>query len=271
MAEHLQDLHNNWEALAEDDPLWAVLTDPQLRGRAWGLDEFLASGESEIDKVLKWVAYLAAPKWELPALDFGCGAGRLTQALGRRFVHADGIDISEAMLRTARELNREGDRARFHLNQLPTLPFKDDSYGFVYSNVVLQHMHPDLALGYVREFMRVTVPGGLVVFQVPDSRIPPRVADWVRDVVGSIRRKLAVGTRIRQRRVRIERDPGPAGTMEMHAIPEARIRQEIEAVDGRILNSVLTNSADVDFNGDLQYLGHKPERGWVSKQYTVTL
>jgi SAM-dependent methyltransferase len=40
----------------------------------------------------------------------------------------------------------------------------------VYSWLVLQHMPRQLALGYISEFARVTKPGGVMVFQVPDRR-----------------------------------------------------------------------------------------------------
>lgn len=39
------------------------------------------------------------------ALDFGCGVGRLTQALGARFDEVVGIDISSSKVKLAEELN----------------------------------------------------------------------------------------------------------------------------------------------------------------------
>jgi hypothetical protein len=40
----------------------------------------------------------------------------------------------------------------------------------VYSWLVLQHMPKQLALRYIAEFARVTKPGGVIVFEVPDRR-----------------------------------------------------------------------------------------------------
>jgi hypothetical protein len=34
----------NWEALAETDPLWAVLSEPEKRGNLWDVGEFYRSG-----------------------------------------------------------------------------------------------------------------------------------------------------------------------------------------------------------------------------------
>jgi hypothetical protein len=40
----------------------------------------------------------------------------------------------------------------------------------VYSWLVLQHIPKQLALGYIAEFVRVTKPGGVIVFEVADRR-----------------------------------------------------------------------------------------------------
>ena len=43
------------------------------------------------------------------AIDFGCGTGRSTRFLRKHGFHATGIDISEDMIRKARQLDPEGD------------------------------------------------------------------------------------------------------------------------------------------------------------------
>ena len=43
----------------------------------------------------------------------------------------------------------------------------DGSADLVHSSVVLQHIPPELAEGYIREFLRVAKPGGGLIFQVP--------------------------------------------------------------------------------------------------------
>ena len=45
---HRQD----WEHLAEIDPLWAVLTVRGRKGGRWDVDEFFATGEAEIAHVI---------------------------------------------------------------------------------------------------------------------------------------------------------------------------------------------------------------------------
>jgi SAM-dependent methyltransferase len=162
LARHRQD----WEELAAVDPLWAILAAPEARGGRWQLDEFFASGEVEIAQVLGLAKGLGFPKQHEQALDFGCGVGRLTRALGGHFREAVGVDISAEMIRLARELN-EGRNCRFELNVTPDLTaFETDSLDFVYSALVLQHLpRKELIRTYMGEFLRVLRPGGLAVFQ----------------------------------------------------------------------------------------------------------
>src|SRR5207253_2064207 len=88
----LERLGRTWDRLGRRDPLWAVLTHPEKKGGRWNLEEFLATGEAEIAKLF---ATLEERRIEVEydvAVDFGCGVGRLTQPLARRFQTVYGID-----------------------------------------------------------------------------------------------------------------------------------------------------------------------------------
>ena len=174
-------LSRDWDQLAEEDSLWAILAEPGREGRRWELDEFFATGEREIETVLSIAEGLGRPVRRERALDFGCGVGRLTRALARRFANAVGVDVSPEMVRQASELNAELGNCEFVANVSDDLGRFDDAYfDFVYSNKVLQHMpSSELACAYVREFQRVVRPDGLVVFQLWTSmplrnRLQPR-------------------------------------------------------------------------------------------------
>ena len=170
----LDHVRHTWTRLAEIDPLWAVLSDPGKEGGKWELAEFFERGEIEIEGVLAQLDGLGVAVALGTCLDFGCGVGRLTQALGRRFGEAHGLDIAEPMIEQARRYNEHGDRCRYHHSTDPDLRrFPDGTFDFVYSNIVLQHMPPAASLVYVREFVRVLRPGGVAVFQLPSERIQP--------------------------------------------------------------------------------------------------
>jgi SAM-dependent methyltransferase len=166
--EDLDRARRQWTALGADDPLWAVLSHRGRSGGRWDVEEFLHSGTLEIDAVLQRLRSLDIAPDHGTALDFGCGAGRLTQALGAALGSAIGVDVSEPMLEQARSLNRQGDRCRFVLNTEPDLrAIEDGSVDLVYCCRVLQHMAPALARSYVAEFFRIVRAGAPVVFQVP--------------------------------------------------------------------------------------------------------
>ncbi len=200
------------------------------------------------------------------ALDFGCGAGRLTQALASRFAHADGVDIARSMIEAAEQLNH-CPNVDFHHNTAADLAlFGTDAFSFIYSSIVLQHMRSALALGYISDFVRVLSPGGILVFQVAERHIAG--PHELRRRLSDLRVKLAIGTRLRARQVRLER-PEQAWQMEMHAVPDGTMLSTLAALPCEIIDSIYTNSTADDFNGHLQYLGESPVEGWISRQWTV--
>ncbi len=110
-----------WEELASVDPLWAISTDAEHRGGRWELGEFFDTGEAEISEVLKAADDLGEPVRRGRALDFGCGVGRLSRPLAKRFRECVGLDISEGMVKLARELNEDRPNCRFVVNDAPDL------------------------------------------------------------------------------------------------------------------------------------------------------
>ncbi len=100
----LAEVEKNWNEFGKRDPLWAILTDESKRNGKWDPVEFFVSGEREISKVLQHAAGLKPAFARGKALDFGCGVGRLTQALCRHFEECHGVDIAESMVEQARAI-----------------------------------------------------------------------------------------------------------------------------------------------------------------------
>jgi len=76
-----------------------------------------------------------------PALDFGCGVGRLTRAMAAYFPECCGVDISPTMVRLAQEFNQDVPQCRFMVNEKDQLEeFRDGYFGFIYTSIVLQHI-----------------------------------------------------------------------------------------------------------------------------------
>jgi 2-polyprenyl-3-methyl-5-hydroxy-6-metoxy-1,4-benzoquinol methylase len=166
----------DWDDLATVDPLWAVLSVDEKRNGGWRLDEFFATGEAEVERILATAEELGRPTRRGRALDYGCGVGRLTRALAEHFAQAVGVDISESMVEQARRLNAATENAAFEVaDEPPNGPFD-----LVVSNLVLQHL-PSTALArvYIVRLIAAADREGLVVFQLPTHvslarRIQPR-------------------------------------------------------------------------------------------------
>jgi 2-polyprenyl-3-methyl-5-hydroxy-6-metoxy-1,4-benzoquinol methylase len=160
----------DWERLGEADPMWAILSDPDLTGNRWDRDTFFKTGLEEVGQNLRHVLSLGV---EIPrdrCLDFGCGLGRLTQALCDYFDRCDGVDIAASMVEGARTFNKHGIRCHYHVNTTGDLRlFEDGEFTFVLSMITLQHIEPVYSKRYIAEFMRVLRPGGLALFQVPTA------------------------------------------------------------------------------------------------------
>lgn len=167
----LNDLQRVWQRLGRDDPLWAVLSDARYKGGGWDPVEFFAAGVADVERVFDEAAEHGLSCGRGTALDFGCGVGRLSQALAAQFESVVGVDIADSMVEEARLRNLQPDRCRFLVNDRPDLSFlADGTFDFVLSLLVLQHMETRYASTYIREFVRVLKPGGLSVFQIPAER-----------------------------------------------------------------------------------------------------
>ena len=189
-------LQKAWNEAGKTDPYWAVLSDPQKKGNRWKIDEFFQTGISEIDALMRDLDALDLEIAHGRALDFGCGPGRLSQALARYFDHVDGVDISPSMIELAKTSNAQGDRVQYHVNDRDDLQvFKSESFDLVYSSLTLQHVRPPLMRRYLGEFLRVLKPSGLAVFQVPSRPGGGlgRLKRWIPGFAFEAYRRLAYG------------------------------------------------------------------------------
>jgi ubiquinone/menaquinone biosynthesis C-methylase UbiE len=162
---HLQDLQSSWNDFGQTDPLWAISSDPSKKGNKWDLDDFFNTGIDEIDALMTYLKEVHITVHKERALDFGCGVGRLTQALVQYFDIVDGVDIAPSMIKLANRLNRYGDRCTYHINSAADLSlFEDETFDLIYTSFVLQHMPPNYSKKYIKEFLRILASDGVLVF-----------------------------------------------------------------------------------------------------------
>ena len=171
MSDVLAESQRFWDAHARRDPFWAVLSEAGKEGRRWDARRFFQTGVNEIAQVLYQLDSHGIDVARGSALDFGCGVGRLTQALAPWFDRVVGVDLSPEMIGTATALNRFPDRASYVWNEAPHLEvLGDGGFDFVYTSLVLQHVSPDVMPAYLKELVRVLEPAGILVFQLPSHQ-----------------------------------------------------------------------------------------------------
>jgi ubiquinone/menaquinone biosynthesis C-methylase UbiE len=169
---NIKDLQKNWDKFGKRDPLGAILWDSEKKENKWKVDEFFETGVKEIGSIMEYAQSLGLIIPRGKALDFGCGVGRISQALVAYFDEVIGVDIAPSMLRLAEKYNRFGNRCRYYLNATDDLTvFGDNSFDFIFTTIVLQHMKPEYSRKYLREFIRLLTPRGILIFQLPSEKI----------------------------------------------------------------------------------------------------
>lgn len=225
---NLKQTQSNWELLAKTDPLYGVLSHQGKRGGKWGEAEFFGTGVAEIAELLEQAGRMGLTFPRGRALDFGCGVGRLSQALAAHFSEVTGVDISPAMLSLAEKYNQAGTRCKYLLNDRADLSlFPDSSFDLIYTNIVLQHMAPDIALGYLPEFLRVLSPQGLLAFQLPER---PQYPAW-RLAIKKLLPKPLLGL---YRRLRYGTVVPARVEIEMNGVSSRRVLEVLEQAGGQV-------------------------------------
>jgi SAM-dependent methyltransferase len=240
----LRRVRRTWERWGRTDPLYGVLSTPETRHGGWDHEPFFASGREHIDLLVTELTERGLLVTGGRALDFGCGVGRLTQALTAHFDDVHGVDISEAMVAEARALATADRRPTFHHNPQGDLAlFADGTFDLVVTFLVLQHMPADDALGYVAEFVRVLSPHGIAVFQAPEAHLPPtRLLDGRR-----------LSPRWRNRVVRARASLLRRPYMEMHMVSPDQVRATVAAAGGEVVEAEPDWSGG-DFCRSIRYL-----------------
>ncbi len=259
----VKEMTTNWDQMAKEDPLWLICTDPDKKNNKWDIDEFFMTGKREISVIAKYLKEIKSePDYSGHALDFGCGVGRLSQALAEKFNLVTGIDISREMINRANTFNKYPDKCRYLLNDAVNLAvFNDNTFDFIYSSIVLQHVPRGLISGYLTEFGRVIKPGGIILIQLPDRF---KTASLM------IRIQERLQLRIRLKKfIRFVTGETGLNYIEVNRFPEQSIRKIFCEPLFEIKDVKLTNSLEPDFNGNLRYLDTEPVIGFVSKQYCI--
>jgi ubiquinone/menaquinone biosynthesis C-methylase UbiE len=230
------DLQKNWDILGKTDPLWAIYSDPQKKGNKWVLDDFFQTGRDEISSVMTHLKSFKKDITYGKALDFGCGVGRLTQAMAAYFENVSGVDIAVSMIELARKYAAGNRKCDFYLNQKDNLSlFGDSTFDFIYTNVVLQHMEPAYSMRYLSEFLRILRSGGVLFFQLPSELSP----------VAAFRHRIALlaPNIVRRSYAKIRQNITKSPQIEMYGIKKEKIVKFFNERGAKILDIARDSSA----------------------------
>lgn len=174
LQQQLENMRRDWDQRARENARYYVAT-----GQAeWSDEEFFRSGEQsvagDILNDMENVCQGKDPK-HMRVLEIGCGAGRITRALGRIFGEVHGVDVSGEMVARAREAVADMPHVHVYQNNgydLSVIPAVE--FDFAYSFIVFQHVPSrEIIENYVREVCRLLRPGALFKFQVQGNlRVP---------------------------------------------------------------------------------------------------
>lgn len=114
-------------------------------------------------KFKKYLDLLEMKKWE-KVLDVGCGQGIFLARVAKTYeADCTGVDISKKSIATAKRW--KSPRLRFQVTDATQLPFKDESFDYLLSFDVLEHIQDQVKV--LSEMVRVLKPGGsLLVYTI---------------------------------------------------------------------------------------------------------
>ena len=161
-----RDTDADWRELGATQPYWGVLTHPDYRTENLtpaNLEAFYASGAEYIGDIVRRLKAATGKRAGGRALDFGCGTGRLAEAMTAYAQQVTGFDISPGMLAEAR---KRGGKATY----VETLP--DGPFDWINSFIVLQHIPPARGLALIEDLLARLAPGGVVSLHVTVWREP---------------------------------------------------------------------------------------------------
>ncbi|MBM3737759.1 MAG: class I SAM-dependent methyltransferase [Acidobacteria bacterium] len=158
-------MRDDWNARAREDAHYYVA----FGRRNQSAEEFFATAADQVRGLTEELKRLPpATAQARRAVEIGCGPGRLMHPMSRYFGEIHGVDISDEMVRLARENLAAVPHAHpHHAPESDLRMLADSSFDFAYSYAVFQHIpSEEVVLGYLREAWRVLKPQGILRCQL---------------------------------------------------------------------------------------------------------
>lgn len=214
-----------WTLLGETEPHWSVLTNDQYRSEKLNekaITAFYQSGEHSARIIDLFEQRTGVKARHGVCLELGCGVGRVTEHLAKRFDQVIGVDISPGNLKLCDErmaaigARNVTTRPVSGIEDFDTLP----DFDFFYSVIVLQHNSPPIQKAVLRSLLAKIRPGGGAVFQIPTE---------MAGYSFSVEPYLA----------------SPSPNMEVHGLPKSVVFEELRRAGLNIVDVVPDSWIDV--------------------------
>jgi ubiquinone/menaquinone biosynthesis C-methylase UbiE len=155
----LETMRSDWNQRAREDAYYYVA----FAHPGQATEDFQSTASIILPMLEAEFSRLALAPSACKALEVGCGPGRLMLPMSRHFDEIHGVDVSDEMIARARKLLRDAPNAHPHVgNGADLAMFPDQSFDFVYSYAVFQHIpSKEVVLNYLREIQRVLKPKGV--------------------------------------------------------------------------------------------------------------
>jgi len=224
LREHLR---KSWEQLGTDEPHYSVITDAGFLPERFrdNAEAFWASGGNEVRLIESSFARAGLDLSRLKSvLELGCGVGRATLHLSRRFGSVIATDVSAPHLKIARARADETGRDNIaFVNLLENDIDALEQVDLAFSRIVLQHNAPPLMLDMLARMLGRVKQGGAALFQLPV---------YMRGYEFRLEEFLSVA------------EPG----MEMHCLPQAAVLRLLDEMGFTLLE--LRENEDIGRRGE---------------------
>ena len=163
-----------WQRLGENDPYWSVLSEERYRSKNLTGEElldFLARGRHSAELINSFEALTGQTVPNGTCFELGCGVGRVTSHLAKRFERVIAADISPGNIALCkRNLESLGVTNVEYLliNDLADYSAQAE-FDFLYSVIVLQHNTPPIQKFILESLLaKIRFKGGCL-FQTPST------------------------------------------------------------------------------------------------------
>jgi 2-polyprenyl-3-methyl-5-hydroxy-6-metoxy-1,4-benzoquinol methylase len=170
----MERVREQWRRLGEAEPYWSVLTSPDFKLDVMDAERvasFYETGRASAGLVDLLAERSGIPIKQGKCLELGCGVGRVTAHLARRFTRVVAVDISPGNLALCERRMKQ-----LALHNVETVLLKSPDqlaqlqpFDFFYSIIVLQHNPPPIQKTILEAILGRLSPGGLCLFQTPDT------------------------------------------------------------------------------------------------------